>query len=60
MNYPNNWPCKNCKKLRGEHYQIIPKGGIWCSEGFIINTEFVPIDNLSYIEREANARAANL
>lgn len=60
MNYPNDWPCKNCNKVKKAHYLNVPKGNLWCSKSLDINTVFEPIDNLSLIERLENARTTNV
>jgi hypothetical protein len=70
MNYPPDWPCK-CGHLKKEHGKAAYNlDNVCLVKGEEVNfagekyadqcAHFSPMDNLTYVERVANARTASL
>ena len=70
--YPSDWPCK-CGHAKKDHstFDSLGYGSFSSPACQILNTNikgkyadacvaFTPVDNLTYVEGLANARAANL
>lgn len=70
MNYPSDWPCKQCGKLLKEHCkegEISPDRSPWIGNWCHSKTteeekkeerlfKFTPVDNLTYVELLANGK----
>jgi hypothetical protein len=60
MNYPNEWLCKNCYRRLDKHKPYHKYGRLWCfwykdnPTREQAEWSFMPVDNLTQIERMAN------